>query len=126
MSRNKPLLLPKKQTTFVTYNCLCILIDFVLEYREKDSRKTTLIVATSVFVFLTLLNTSKGLTIATHRGVVDTVNIVGSASPRPSPRRKVARLAIDSDSASASTSRPATIHKPCASRIRILNSDGAC
>ena len=62
MSRNKPLLLPKKQTTFVIYNCLCILIDFVLEYREKDSRKTTLIVATSVFAFLTLLNTSKGLT----------------------------------------------------------------
>ena len=35
---------------------------FVLKYREKDSRKTTLIVATSVFAFLTLLNTSKGLT----------------------------------------------------------------
>ncbi|EDR04746.1 uncharacterized protein LACBIDRAFT_330354, partial [Laccaria bicolor S238N-H82] len=76
--------------------------------------------ATSVFALLTLPNTSKGLT-ALQPTVVNAVNIAGSASPR----RKVARLATDSDSASASRSRPATIHKPGASiRIRILDSDG--
>jgi hypothetical protein len=90
--------------------------------RGKDGRKTTLIMATSVFALLTLPNTSKGLT-ALQPTVVDAVNIVGSASPR----RKVARLATDSDSASASRSRSATIHKPGASiRIRILDSDGVC
>ena len=89
--------------------------------REKESRKATLIMATSVFALLTLPNTSKGLT-ALQPTVVDAVNIAGSASPR----RKVARLAADSDSASASRSRPATIHKPGASiRIRILDGDGA-
>ena len=77
--------------------------------------------ATSVFALLTLPNTSKGLT-ALQPTVVDAVNIVGSASPRC----KVARLATDSDSTSASRSRSATIHKPGASiRIRILDGNGA-
>jgi len=73
---------------------------------------------TSVFLLLSLPQTSKGLSEIRPTAVE---NVDGSAS-HP---RKVARLTIDSDSASASRPKPALAQKPGESiQIQIIGDHG--